>query len=133
MSRPANSSSDKSFGITFAVVFAVIGLWPWIVHGRSPYLWALALALLFLATGLCLPRALKPLNRLWFRFGLALHTIVNPIVMLLLYWGAVAPMGLIVKAFGKDLLRLKRNPTATSYWTPRDPPGPTPESMKKQF
>jgi hypothetical protein len=133
MSRPAKSSSEKSFGITFAVVFTVFGLWPWVVHGRSPYLWAFGLALLFLAAGLCLPHVLTPLNRLWFRFGLALHTIVNPVVMLLLYYGAVVSMGLIVKAFGKDLLRLKRNPATTSYWIARDPPGPTPESMTKQF
>lgn len=133
MPQPVKSSSEKSFGITFAVVFAAIGLWPWAIHGGSPHWWALGLALAFLAAGLWAPRVLGPINRLWFHFGLALHAIVNPLVMVLLYYGAVVPMGLIVKAAGKDLLRLRRNAKATTHWVVRDPPGPPPESMTKQF
>jgi hypothetical protein len=133
MPRPVKSSSEKSFGMTFAVVFAAIGLWPWAVRGSAPYVWALGLALVFLAAGLWLPRALAPINRAWFKFGLALHAIVNPLVMALLYYGAVVPMGLIVKAAGKDLLRLRRDAKATSHWVARDPPGPSPDSMTKQF
>ena len=133
MARPVKGSSDRSFGVVFAVVFTIIGLWPWFMRGASPHLWALTLAALFAGAAFIVPRVLAPLNRAWLRFGLALHGIVNPVVMGLLYYGAVVPMGLIVKLAGKDLLRLKRDPGAASYWIRRDPPGPSAASMTKQF
>ena len=80
-----------------------------------------------------MPRVLAPLNIIWFRLGLLLHHVVNPVIMAVVYYGAVVPMGLLLKARGKDLLRLKRDPDATTYWIVRDPPGPAPGSMKQQF
>jgi hypothetical protein len=133
MSRPVKSSSNRAFGLVFAAVFVLVGCWPWLVHGRSPYLWAWAVAFGFCAAALVAPRVLTPFNRLWFRFGLALHHVVNPVVMALIYYGAVVPMGLGVRIAGKDLLALRRDPAATTYWTAREPPGPAPESMTKQF
>jgi len=124
--------SDRAFGIVFAVVFAIIGLWP-LLSGRGLRLWALGIACLFLAVALLAPWLLAPLNRIWFRFGLVLHHIVNPVVMGLVYYFAVVPMGLILKARGKDLLRLKRDPEAPTYWIAREPPGPAPGSMSRQF
>jgi predicted membrane metal-binding protein len=133
MARPVKSSSEKSFGIVFAVVFLIIAFWPSIFRGANPYWWALIAAAAFLAAAFLAPKALVPLNRIWFRFGLALHHIVNPVVMALLYYGAVVPMGLIVRLAGKDPLRLKDDPSALSYWIRRQPPGPPPQSMAKQF
>ena len=69
---------------------------------------------------------LRPLNRLWLKFGLLLHKVVNPIVMALVFFGTVLPTGLIMRVLGKDLLRLKRQPDANSYWIERRPPGPAP-------
>ena len=133
MARAVKGSSDKAFGVTFAVVFALFGLWPWLVRGQPPHVWALGLALLFGTAAFLLPRLLSPLNRLWFRFGMALHHIVNPIVMTLLYYGAFVPVGLVAKLTGKDPLRLKCNRQGASYWIRREPPGPAPQSMAKQF
>lgn len=130
--RKVVMGSERSFGIVFACVFALIGLVPWL-FGHDLRLWALIIAAIFLATAYFAPRALTPLNRLWFKFGLLLHTIVNPVVMALIFYGAVLPTALAVRAFGKDLLRLKRDPSAKSYWIERDPPGPAPESMTRQF
>jgi hypothetical protein len=124
--------SERSFGIVFAAVFALIGVWPWL-FGRSPRLWALALAAIFLAAAFAAPKLLAPLNRLWFRFGLLLHRVVNPIVMAFLYFGAVVPTGLVLKALRKDLLRLSLDKSAATYWIERNPPGPRRGSMQKQF
>jgi hypothetical protein len=74
-----------------------------------------------------------PFNRLWLKFGLLLHKLVNPIMMAFVFFGAVLPTGLIMRALGKDPLRLKRRPDANSYWIERHPPGPAPKSMKDQF
>ncbi|MBF0353800.1 MAG: hypothetical protein HQL43_00995 [Alphaproteobacteria bacterium] len=124
--------SDRSFGFVFAAFFAIIGLWP-LFKGLDARLWALFLAALFLAVSLIRPALLKPLNRVWFLFGLLLHKIVSPLIMGLLFFLTVAPTGLIMRALGKDMLRLKRDPEAASYWILRDPPGPEAGSMTRQF
>jgi predicted membrane metal-binding protein len=126
------SGSDRNFGIVFAVVFALIGLWP-MIHDTAPRFWALVTAASFLAAGVLRPQILSPLNQLWFRFGLLLHRVVNPVLMFLIYYGAVVPTGLVLKVLGKDVLRLKLDRAATSYWIIREPPGPAAGSMEKQF
>jgi predicted membrane metal-binding protein len=88
---------------------------------------------LFGIVALVAPRILAPLNRIWLRFGLALHWIVNPVIMAVLYYLAVVPTGLIVRLTGKDLLRLKKDTGAASHWVRREPPGPEPGSMTKQY
>lgn len=125
-------SSDRSFGFVFAVVFAAIGLLPLIVGG-GVRLWALAIGGGFLLVALALPRVLAPLNRLWLKFGLLLHKIVSPIVLGIMFYGVVTPTGLLMRALGKDPLRLKFERQSASYWIERVPPGPPPESMKDQF
>jgi hypothetical protein len=90
-------------------------------------------AALFLAAALLRPAKLHPLNLIWLKFGLLLHRVVNPVIMALLFYGTVLPTGLVMRMLGKDLLRLKREPGADSYWIVRQPPGPAPETMKDQF
>ena len=124
--------SERSFGIVMAVFFALIAVLNCWHEGRV-WPWLGGIAVLFLAAAYLWPAALKPLNRLWFRFGLLLHKVVNPMVMGLLFYVAVLPTGLIMRAMGKDLLRLKREPDSDSYWIVRRPPGPAPETMKDQF
>ncbi|MDP6390627.1 MAG: SxtJ family membrane protein [Alphaproteobacteria bacterium] len=126
------TSSDRSFGLVFAAVFAVIGLWP-LVDGGAPRWWAIGVAAAVAAAAALRPAVLAPLNRLWTRFGLLLHRIVNPLVMGLLFFLVVTPTGLLMRLFGKDLLRLRRDAAAASYWIERDPPGPAPDTMKNQF
>jgi hypothetical protein len=130
--RAAKAGSDRSFGLVFAGFFAIVALWP-AVRGEPPRLWALAAAALFALVAFVSPRALAPLNRIWLRLGVILHHIVNPVVMGVVYFAAVVPTALIVRARGKDLLHLERDPSADSYWIKRDPPGPPAGSMSNQF
>jgi hypothetical protein len=102
-------------------------------HAGRLWPWTGALSVLLLAAALVRPEMLNPLNRLWLRFGLLLHRVVNPIVMALVFFGAVWPTGLVMRWMGRDLLRLQREPDAASYWIVRQPPGPSPETMKDQF
>jgi saxitoxin biosynthesis operon SxtJ-like protein len=126
------AGSDRSFGLVMAGAFAAVSLLnAW--HSGRLWPWTGALAALLLAAGLLRPSILHPLNQLWLRFGLLLHRVVNPIVMGLVFYGTVLPTGLIMRMLGKDLLRLQRQPDADSYWIPRQPPGPSPETMKDQF
>jgi hypothetical protein len=126
------SGSDRSFGLVMAGAFAVLGLINGWHEGR---LWPLmtVVAVLFLGAALLRPAALHPLNRAWFKLGLLLHKVVNPIIMCLVFYGTVLPIGLFMRALGKDLLRLKLQPEADSYWILRQPPGPAPMTMTDQF
>ena len=76
---------------------------------------------------------LGPLNRLWLKFGLLLYKVMNPLILGLLFFVTIMPIGLVMRAFGKDFLRLKLDRNAKSYWIDRSPPGPPPQSMKNQF
>ena len=126
------TSSNLSFGLVFAIFFILIGLWP-LIHGDSPRRWAVVLSVAFVLVALAVPSALSPLNRLWTRFGLLLHTIVSPIALGIVFYFVVTPTGLIRRLLGKDPLRLRVDRSAKSYWVMRTPPGPDAESLKNQF
>jgi hypothetical protein len=125
-------ASDRNFGLVFSAVFAIIGVAP-LVSGRPLRLWVLGLAVVFLVLALVAPGVLHPLNRLWSRLGQILHHVVNPVIMGFLFIFAVVPMGWALRVRGADLLRLKRDPGADCYWIKRNPPGPSPLSMTKQY
>jgi hypothetical protein len=126
------AGSDRSFGIVMAAALAAVtALNGW--HAGRLWPWSGGLSALLLAAALVRPEVLNPLNRLWLRFGLLLHRVVNPIIMALVFFGAVWPTGLVMRWMGRDLLRLQREPDAASYWIVRQPPGPSPETMKDQF
>ena len=131
-STEENSSSDRSFGVVFGVVFFLLaarGLW----HGYSTWPVYIVIALGFLVIGLFRPALLTPLNKIWTKFGSILGRIVSPIVLGGLFFLVIAPVALIFRALGKDLLNLRRDPGVISYWLARNPPGPAPESIKDQF
>ena len=126
------AGSDRSFGFVFAGFFGItsaLSLW----RGGHGWHWMLPLAAAFLVVALVYPKILGPLNRLWLKFGLLLYKVMNPLVLGLLFFVTIMPIGLIMRATGKDFLRLRRDPAAKSYWIDRTPPGPPPQSMKNQF
>lgn len=125
-------SSDKGFGLVFAGFFGIvtaISLW----RSGTTWHWALPVAVVFLVVSYTVPSILAPLNRLWMKFGLLLYKVMNPLVLGLLFFVTIMPIGLVMRAFGKDFLRLRLDRNARSYWIERTPPGPPPQSMKNQF
>lgn len=140
-SEEIEGSSDRGFGLTvgsilFAIAAVRVGL-RWWSGGQVTLGWldwclgGVGLALFVL--GLIAPGSLSLLNRGWTKLGLLLFTVVNPIVLGLIFCLTIIPIGLLLRAFGKDPLRLKLDRGATSYWIARDPSGPPPETMKHQF
>ena len=125
-------SSDRSFGFVFAVVFVVIAAWP-LLAGNGVRSWALAVAGAFALVAVLMPSLLAVPNRWWMKLGLLLGKIVSPIALGILFFGVISPTGALIRLFGKDPLRLKRDADAPSYWIAREPPGPPPESMTNQF
>ena len=128
--------SERGFGLIFAVVFIVISLLPLFTMSDQEgqlRIWALVVAAFFAGAALTMPRLLTPLNKLWFRFGLLLHKIVNPLIMGLLFFVTITPIGLIMRSIGKTPLKLGFDKSVDTYWITRTPPGPAPETMKRQF
>lgn len=125
------AGSARGFGIVFTIVFLIVGLWPLTGDG-PPRWWAVAVAGAFAGVTLIRPAILQPLNQLWFRLGMLLSKVVNPLVLGLLFFTTVTPIGLLMRAFGKDPLR--RNARgAGSYWIVRQPAGPAPKTMTRVF
>ena len=124
--------SNRSFGLVFAAVFAVIGCLPlWV--GHMPRWWAVVIAAALGIVAFVRPDLLAPLNRVWFRIGMVLSRVVSPIVLGVVYFLCVTPIGLIMRAMGKDVLALRWRGENTSYWIVREPHQPAPETMKNQF
>lgn len=128
----AKMGSERSFGVVFAIVFIIIGTVP-LIRGGELRLWSLLAAAIFLGLGLLAPRVLRPLNILWFRFGLLLGRIIAPIVISLLFFIAVTPTALVMRLLRKDLLSLKIDRKVKSYWIDRSKTDNPMGSMKNQF
>ena len=122
-------STEKSFGIVFSIVFLLIALYP-LIHDEELRNWALFVSAIFLLFAFIAPKILIIPNKIWFKFGLLIGSIVAPLVIMLVYFSTVLPTGLIMRLLGKDLLKPKLDKSVRSYWIDRkEPIG----SMKNQF
>jgi len=121
-------SSNRSFGLVFFVVFLLISIYP-LLHGQNLRFWPLIVAIIFLALGLLNSKILTPLNKIWFKFGLLLGSIVSPVIMSIIFFFVVTPISFVMKILGKDILNLKRNNNNT-YWVEKSGPK---SKMKNQF
>ena len=121
-------SSNRSFGIVFFVVFLLIALYP-LTYGGETRIWSLIISLIFLTLGLLNSKILAPLNKIWFKFGILLGRIVSPLIMGIIFFLVVTPVGLIMRLLGKDVLNLKYNKNK-SYWIKKNGPE---SKMKNQF
>ena len=124
-----DNGSEKSFGIVFSFVFLMIALYP-LTNSQNIHFWAISISFIFLLLGLLAPKTLVLPNKIWFKFGLILGSIIAPIVMALIYFITVLPIGLIMRLLGKDILKQKLDKSMDSYWVKRDEPL---GSMKSQF
>tara|TARA_Y100000034_G_scaffold106112_1_gene134580 strand:- start:605 stop:982 length:378 start_codon:yes stop_codon:yes gene_type:complete len=121
-------SSNKSFGILFFIVFALISIWP-LIQGGSLRIWSIPIAILFLILGLIDSKLLSPLNVVWVKFGELLGRIIAPVVMAIIYFFIITPIGLFMRLIRKDLLKIKSS-NKQSYWIKREK---NIGSMKRQF
>ena len=121
-------SSNRSFGIIFFIVFLLISVWP-IMDGQEPRVWSLIISLIFLILGILNSKILTPFNLAWIKLGEILGRFIAPVVMAVIYFLIVTPIGLFMRIIGKDLLNIKFSQNS-SYWIKREKKlGP----MKRQF
>ena len=125
-------SSDRTLGFVLALIFLIVGLAP-LAGGADVRIWASILAVVFLVLAIARPTSLGPLNRVWTRLGLLLHRLMSPLVMGVIFYFSVTPIGVFLRVIGKSTLGLRPDPKMETYWIERRPPGPPPETMRNQF
>jgi Saxitoxin biosynthesis operon protein SxtJ len=126
------AASPRAFGLMLVALCVVIAFWP-LVAKHSPRWWVLAPGALAAVLAWWVPQVFALPNRAWMKLGELLARVVAPVALALLYFGMFVPMGWLMRAFGRDPLRLARDPAAVSYWIERDPPGPPGDSLTHPF
>ena len=121
--------TEKSFGIVFSIIFLIVSLYP-LINSEGLRIWALVVSTIFFLLAFVAPKVLVLPNKLWFKFGLLLGSIIAPIVMAMIYFITVLPTGIIMRLLGKDLLKQKLDNDAKSYWIERSEPV---GSMRNQY
>ena len=145
----SKGASDRSFGAVFALLFLVIAVMPISgdikqllvdhdlskVHGFAAKVnwWSLLASGVLLLAAALVPRILSPLNRLWMAFGSVLHKVISPIVLGIIFFGALTPIALLMRLLRRDFLGLQFDRNAKTYWVERRPPGPDPKTLSRQF
>ena len=127
-SKNIKISSNRSFGIVFFLFFLIVSIFP-LFKDEDIRIWAVIVAIIFLILGLLNSSVLSPLNKIWFKFGILLGNFISPIIMGLVFFTVLSPTAFIMRAFGKDLLNLKKN-NKKSYWIEKSP---IKSKMKDQF
>ena len=121
--------SNRNFGLVFFVFFLIIGLWPLLGTNEIRY-WSIFFSIIFFLLGITNSKLLNPLNKIWFNFGILLGKMISPLVMVIIFFLIITPIGVIMRVFGKDILSLKYNKKNKSYWIEKNGPK---SKMKNQF
>ena len=124
--------SERTFGLFFGIVCLVAASFAWCAANPLVSVVLGCLALTFTMFACIKPRKLRTLNALWFGLGLLIGRIVSPIILGFVFFILITPIGIVMRAFGRDELRIKKRSVA-SYWIQRSSKGPSPDSFKDQF
>ncbi len=131
MTVQGDTKQLRNFGLLVGGIFSAIGLWPAIIRGENPRLWALALGVLLILPALVLPRSLGPVYRIWMALGNALNWLNTRIILGAIFYGLLTPMGLTMRRLGHDPMRRRFEPSLDTYRVVRRPrPG---THMTRQF
>ena len=121
--------SNRNFGLVFFVFFLIIGLWPLLGTNEIRY-WSIFFSIIFFLLGITNSKLLTPLNKIWFNLGILLGKMISPLIMGIIFFLIITPIGVIMRVFGKDILSLKYNKKDKSYWIEKNGPK---SKMKNQF
>tara|TARA_Y100000590_G_scaffold388318_1_gene462594 strand:+ start:594 stop:977 length:384 start_codon:yes stop_codon:yes gene_type:complete len=127
MSDKIKLPTNRNFGIVFSIVFIIIAIFPLLNQNDIRY-WSLIISIIFLFLAIIKSEILTPLNKIWFKFGILLGKVISPIVMGVIFFFVITPIGVFMRLIGKDILNIKKNQNK-SYWSKRANTG----SMKRQF
>ena len=124
--------SNRTFGIVIGLIIMFFGISP-LFHGEHARLWLLGPGAVLVLVGALKPSLLAPLNLVWFWIGKLLGMVVAPIVMMVIFFVTITPIGFLMRWSGKDSLRLRRQSDVDTYWIKREGPRSTRDTLKNQF
>lgn len=127
-----DKSDWKKFGITMGIILTIIGfflLW----KRNNNYDYILYLAVAFFTTGLILPSILKPVYKIWMALSVVMGFIMTKVIMVIIFYLIVTPIGLVASLTGKKFLDMKIDKSATSYWIAREKTNKLKSDYEKQF
>jgi hypothetical protein len=125
-----HAGSNKSFGFTIAVVSFLVAMWP-TTHNDYPRYWMIIISIGFASAAQFRSSILSPLNQAWFKLGLVLHRITNPVIMAALFYGVVTPIAVVFRLMGRDQLGLQYDKRIRSYWVTH--PNGHRSDLRKQY
>jgi hypothetical protein len=122
----------RNFGLSVGTVLALIGgLLLWKARGSYPYFLIPGGVLIFL--GLTFPVILKPLQQIWMTLALILGWFMTRVILSILFFLVITPIGLFSKLIGKQFLDLKWDKNQKTYWNYRDASEAQKKDYTKQF
>jgi hypothetical protein len=131
MAADPDRAQLRNFGLIVGGIFGAIGLWPAIVRSGDVRLWPVGLAVALVLPALVAPRTLSRPHRVWMALGTALGWVNTRLVLGLIFFGLMTPMGVAMRLAGRDPMQRAFDPNAVTYRVPRKPrPG---THMMRQF
>tara|TARA_B100001964_G_C13893505_1_gene448305 strand:- start:86 stop:490 length:405 start_codon:yes stop_codon:yes gene_type:complete len=122
-------NSEKSFGLTFSIIFLIFSIYFFFNESFLSYILFVFSLFFFLASFFFNKLLILP-NKIWFKFGEYLGLIISPIIMGLIFFIIITPIGIVVQYFVKTTTYTKLDKSIKSYWIERKT---SPKSMKEQF
>lgn len=119
----------KVFILIWSFIFLLISVYPLFI-GQNVRVWSVVISIIFILVAFIRPTLFKGFYRVWIRIGDFIGNIISKSVLFILFFGLFTPISVILKLFGKDLLRKKINKNKSTYWIEREI---QPQPMKNQF
>ena len=122
----------RSFGVTIGIILLLVAGFLFYKEKESFQIF-LYIAGTFIGLGLIIPIILKPIYIAWMTFAVVLGWFMTRVILSLLFYVIITPIGLVLRIFGKDFLELKKQAVQGSYWNQRDSNLEKNQNYEKQF
>ena len=122
----------RSFRVTIGIILLLVAGFLF-YREKESFQTFLYIAGVFIGLALILPSMLKPIYILWMTFAVILGWFMTRVILSLLFYVIITPIGLVLRIFGKDFLELKKQAVQGSYWNQRDSNLEKNQNYEKQF
>jgi hypothetical protein len=129
---PVRRGSDRGFGFLLGGVGAALALWP-LLRGGTPRIPLLGASVALVVVAAVFPRVLALPHRMWLRLGDLLRAVTTPIVLFVIFYAVLTPLGLVRRLWRGPAIPMRPDRSAPTYWTARPPQDDASASMRRPF